>query len=378
MEKQKLLGLAIGSSTFTVCIILIELFLVYFAPVPDPYEKYYQSLNQYIKWERTPNVRLITELEAELPGADGQNTFSTNNMGFRGDYLNAPKPDNEFRVFILGASNAECFYLDDSESIDAVLQDELIAHAPEGLSVKVYNAGLTAANSDDIISMIVHRIVHLEPDILIIFAGDLYAPMRDYDYLHFLEKTDRKKFPLFNFLATEFQIPRRIYYVFKQLSPNEQDIFETIALKSEQMQAIKKMRSFPISDLAPKTNIPGFSQNLRTIIGIAKAHKVQLVFITPQSTWNSEVDPKTKNFHWALYYNGVRYREDLMHKALESYNGAVRTLSVKYSVPLFDLAKILPKSTEYFYDDVHFNVKGAQFAGQHLASFIIKGGLIRR
>ncbi len=376
---RKFRGLAVSLVSVIISITLVELFLWFVAPVPDPYEKYYKykELNQYIKWERKRNERLITELEEELPGADGQNVNSTNNMGFRGDHLTVPKPENEFRIFILGPSNAECFYLDDSESIDAVLQRELSKHLQDNISIKVYNAAQSATNSDDIISMIVHRIVHLQPDMIILFSADLYAPLRDHDYLHYLKESPKKKFPLIHFLATEFQIPRRIYYFFKHLSPTEQELFETISLKSQYLQVIEKFRAAPISNLKPKTNIPAFSNNLKTIIGVTNAHNIQLVFMTPQTTWNSKVDPKTKNYHWSLLYGGTRYQEDLMHEAVELYNEEIRRLSVKYNLPIVDLAKIIPKSTEYFYDDVHFNKKGADFTARHLASFILQEGLIQ-
>ena len=112
------------------------------------------------------------------------------------------------------------------------------------------------------------------------------------------------------------------------------------------------------------------------MIGVSTAHKIQLIFMTQQTTWNSSVDPEIKNWHWMLYKNGVRYREELMDEALESLNNVMRTLSKEKSVPLYDLAKEMPKSSDYFYDDVHFNVNGAQVAGKDLAFFIIENDLI--
>ena len=77
-----------------------------------------------------------------------------------------------------------------------------------------------------------------------------------------------------------------------------------------------------------------------------------------------------------LYRFGVTYREDLMDQALESFNNVMRQVAAKHSVPTYDLARLMPKSSDFFYDDAHFNVRGAREAGVGLASFIKTRGLI--
>jgi hypothetical protein len=100
-----------------------------------------------------------------------------------------------------------------------------------------------------------------------------------------------------------------------------------------------------------------------------------MVLMTQQTTWNSTIDPEARNWHWMLYRD-VRYREELMHGALESLNDAMRQLAAEFKIPLYDLARSLPKSTKFFYDDMHFNTNGARVAGAELASLIIKEDLL--
>ena len=100
--------------------------------------------------------------------------------------------------------------------------------------------------------------------------------------------------------------------------------------------------------------------------------------MTQASSWNSDVDPNISDWHWMLYRFGVTYREDPMDRGLESYNDAMRELAEEHSVPVYDLARSLPKSSAYFYDDVHFNVGGAATAGEGLASFILEKQLVPR
>jgi lysophospholipase L1-like esterase len=375
---RKAAGLIISLGSLAVCFVLAELILrVFFADLPDPYEKYKygnQKLNQYIKSEFPPDYHTFTLAEDGLPGVEGQKEFSINNMGFRGDHMILPKPEDEFRIFIVGGSTSECFYLDDSESIDKVLQTHLNKNRSQKLTTKVYNAGKSGDASDDHISMISHRMIHLEPDVIIVFSGinDLLRSMREYDYRHYVDKT-LIRFPIWRSVATEFQIPRRIYYFKKRISPREaKQALEEITIKSNYMEKTELCRAARLTERRPLTDVPSYSRNLLTIIGMLESHNVQLVFVTQQTTWNSQLDTAVKNRHWLRYRDGVTYREDYMDEALEMLNDAMRRLAIDEGVPLYDLAKSMPKSLEYFYDDVHFNVRGADEGGRGLGAFLLE------
>ena len=134
--------------------------------------------------------------------------------------------------------------------------------------------------------------------------------------------------------------------------------------------------SVPVSNMKPRTDLTPYGDNLGAIAGVCKSHSIELVFMTQPTTWNSSVDPKTEEWQWLLYRNGVTYRADLMSEALEFYNDGTRQVADENSVPTYDLATLLPKSLDYFYDDVHFNTKGAYETGKGLASFILEKGLI--
>jgi len=378
---KRFVGPAVTILTLIICILIAEFCLEIFAPVPDPYaeSRYSQQLNQYIRSEFPPDFYLPTEPEAGLPGVHGPNLFSTNNMGFRGGHLAIPKPKNEFRVFIIGGSTTECLYLDDSEAINSTLQKQLSEHVPDNITIKVYGAGKSGDASDDHVSMLVHRIVHLEPDMVIVFSGvnDLSRSIYNYDYLHYAQERPKSKLPLIKLMATEFQLPRRIYYLQQGISPTDRYVLEKITSKTQYKEKVRLRESVPVSNERPRVDPDAYAQNLRTIIGVLNAHRVQLVLMTQQTTWNSSVDSEAKNWHWILYRGGVTYREDFMDEALESLNDQMRRLAIENSIPLYDLAKSMPKSLEFFYDDVHFNEHGAYIAGAELATLILKKNLIK-
>jgi lysophospholipase L1-like esterase len=373
-------GLVIIS--FAVSILIGEACLEIFRPVPDPYLAYKSTPNPFIRSAHPPNARFFTEPEEGLSGIGPHNVFSTNNMGFRGDYLVTPKPKNEFRIFMVGGSTTECFYLDDAKALNRVLQEQLASRAGEELSVKVYGAGKSGDASDDHISMIVHRIVQLEPDMIVLFAGinDLTRAIYNYDYLHIAPAAQffDPRVSNFKLWATDYQIPRRLYYLKTRLLTNEKQAREQIALRTNIQEKKRLGEKAPISNDKPRVDLNAYSSNLRTIAGAARANHIQLVFITQQSTWNSTIDPEVRKWHAVLYRNGVNYREDLMDQALETLNDQMRRIATEDSIPIYDLAKSMPKSLEFFYDDVHFNENGARRAATELATLMTEKRLIRR
>ena len=142
------------------------------------------------------------------------------------------------------------------------------------------------------------------------------------------------------------------------------------------MAKIKLMKSYHVSIEKPKLDIDSYRINLTTIVGVAKTHRIKLIFMTQQSTWNSTVDTLAKKWHWMRLRNGVLFKEDALDDALESLNDVIRNISNKHKIPLYDLANQIPKSLDYYYDDVHLNNKGSFETGVGLASFMMRNNLI--
>jgi len=355
--------------TVVLMVVAADVVLWVAAPVPDPYlqfERMRPQINQYIRLEYAPGYAVTTRAEPGLSGVEGENHFTTNNMGFRGPALEMPKPSGEFRVFVVGGSTTECFYLDDADEVCAVTGREI------GGGVTVYNVGLSGAASDDHVAMIGQRLVHLEPDLIVVFTGinDLMRSMVGYDYLHYVEPRPAYRKPWLKRLILKSQIARRVYFLRQRLDPSDRDLLEQRRLESDYAGKAGLQRTIPPSDTPPRTDPDPYRRNLESIVGMAEAHGFALAFVTHPSTWNSSVDPEIKRWHWMRYRRGVTYREDLMDGALGKLNDVMRAVGTDFGVPVYDLAAEIPKSRDYFYDDCHFNVAGARFAGERIARFL--------
>jgi len=378
---KKYARLIIFTLSCFISITASEVLLRNFAPLPDPYEAL-KAPHHYIPSQFAPNLRLTIEAEEGLPGIQGKNMFTTNNMGFRGDTLEIPKPQNEFRIFLVGGSTAECLSVDDSQAINTVLQSELAKYVSTGQRVRVYNAGKSGDRSYDHIALIVHRLVHLQADLIVVFAGfnDLNASMKNADYLHYRNNGYEKRLTapaLAIMLVTEFELGRRVHSVIKALSiKTERQIFEEVPVKTNYREKVQVRLSVPVSEEVPRTDLAAYRRNLITIDGVARAHGIRLIFMTQPSSWKSPIDPNIRNWHWMTHRAGKTYSEDSMDAALTSLNNVTIEVSAERDVPVLDLARSIPKSSEFFIDDVHFNVKGAREIGTQLASFILGRGLV--
>jgi lysophospholipase L1-like esterase len=361
-----------------VSIVAVEAILRAAAPIADPYKLHKRRANivqTYLRSSFPPNMRVQLSTEAGLPGMDGGVTaFTTNNVGLRGDSLVMPKPDDELRVFVVGGSSTETLYLDDRQAVTRILEDRL-GTIVSGKRVKVYGAGKSGARSADHIEMIAHRLVHLEPDALIVFAGinDLRAAMFGRNHLMLppalgAPDTEWTLMQLLRFAVTEFQLGRRL---FSLLKPDDyRDAVEQITLRSNFRRSVRMRQALPVSAGALRIDVAPYRNNLISLVGIARSHGIELVFLTQATTWNSRVDSEIAKWHWMSAGPDSAYREEALDQAMEAFNDAVRAVAARFDVPLFDLARLLPKSGDYFYDDVHFNPRGADTVGAMLASFV--------
>ena len=96
--------------------------------------------------------------------------------------------------------------------------------------------------------------------------------------------------------------------------------------------------------------------------------------MTQQTTWASITDRSISDWHWMLSIEGTVYNEMDMHQAMELFNDEMRSIAQDLGVALYDVAKALPKASSHFYDDVHFNMRGARDAALGVAATIAERG----
>lgn len=353
-----------------ILLLVAEFILRTWLPVRDPYERFkHRYSNAYIPSQMPANAVYRLSSRENLRNMDTAITYSTNNVGFRGAFLQMPKPDDELRIFIIGGSTTQCLYIDDEKSLNAIVQKHL--QSANGKKARVYAAARSGDATAEHLSMLVHRILFMQPDLVIVFSGfnDLRKSVQQYDYMHL--RPVKEYSPRYIYLAaTETQLARRLYYLFKK--PTDDEKREAVPLVTNYRQLFAIQQRQPVTDSVPLVDARPYATNLRSIAGACRQNRVPLIFMPNQSTW---AEPSMLSQHWLLTCGKVRYQEDLLKAGLDVFNDTMRKVAHEENVPIFDLPEAIPPTSEYFYDDCHFTTAGCDTAGRMLASFIVNNNL---
>jgi len=320
-----------------------------FVPVSDPYEleKYPPKKNGYIRSQFPPNIKWTFSTEAGLPGFDNQKTsFTTNSLGYRGREFSP----GEYRIFAVGGSTTECLYVDDSLQWPHLLEEKL---NKDGLNVNVQNAGKSGDAIDDHIAMIGHKIVHLDPDLILVYMGvnDVLRLVCNDNPLKF----DRpgNKIPVFRHCLSELQLYRRLHNVVSQNKHKQ-----NIAFDSDYGDKSAYVRTFPLSDSIPVIDTAFFKKKMDVLLGICQsATEAKVVFVPQLTAWRTE-DEALKKWQWLTEICGIRYKPEVLAGVMDQVNDMIVEECRKKGVTVVE--PYLEPASDYFYDDCHFNPNGCQ------------------
>jgi len=98
-------------------------------------------------------------------------TININSDGFRGPEIQKEKPDDTYRIVMVGGSTVFGYFASsDQHTIPAHLQEKFNQLNLEK-RVEVINAGIHGYTSNDELNLIKKKIVHYDPDLVIIYDG---------------------------------------------------------------------------------------------------------------------------------------------------------------------------------------------------------------
>ena len=98
-------------------------------------------------------------------------TLSINSLGFRGDEISESKPENTFRIFMLGGSTMFGHgATSDDTTIPGYIQN-MLEEKSYNYEIQVINAGIQGADSFDEVNILETKILQLNPDLVIIYDG---------------------------------------------------------------------------------------------------------------------------------------------------------------------------------------------------------------
>jgi lysophospholipase L1-like esterase len=306
----------------------------------------------------------------EYPCFDSVIIHKKNSLGFRGEEL--PKDPSYTKIIAVGGSTTECFFISDDKAWPQVMQAELRKNHPK---TWVNNAGLNGHSSFGHLLLLNDVVLKHKPNYVYFLVGVNDMDRQDlnqFDNRMVLGKSVQMENNgwfknAFLTLTNHSEVANLVYNLSKAMKARNQAIFvdKIVALNPKDTLGISTEKQNEILS-KQRLLLPAYRNRLLKLIQACRAQGVKPVMLTQPLLMGKGIDPVTgtdlAKVKVSDEVNGALY-----WAKLELYNDVMRQLCQDEKVELIDLAALLPKSSQYFYDPMHFTNAGSIRVGQILA-----------
>ena len=166
------------------------------------------------------DIAYLTAIDRQiLPNQDNK-TIHINNFGMRGPDITQDKPNDTFRIFIIGGSTVYgSGSTSDKTTIPGFLQEK-IDNSGIDQKVQVINAGIMGSTSIEEVHRIKNDLINFEPDMIIIYDGvneagsswERYSGHADWEV-----KPEKKILTFFQTYLPEYKTPLNAVYFIERI-----------------------------------------------------------------------------------------------------------------------------------------------------------------
>lgn len=318
----------------------------------------------YVRRVRTPGMAL--PLRSPLDGREFVVTIDDH--GFRSRSLEprgTKKPPGTYRIFFVGGSTTENIALPDEETFPAIVEAELQPRVTPKL--RCVNAGLSGNLVSDTFSIVAHRVLPLEPDLVVALEGinDLCAGLAGPD------AEPRALEPPSPGLLDVARERSRLVQLLGRATDRLSD-----EGRAEKLRA-RRLSSPFTPGLDPGRGLPRYRRYLRLLAAVCKDAGVPLLLLTMPSSYQEPMAPGLDARLWMGNQDHGRVNADVatMRRGMALFNETTREVAREEGVLLLDLADALPKDLEHFYDDCHYTARGSRVVAERIMQLLVERGL---
>ena len=309
--------------------------------------------------------------------------FHINDAGFRGEEITLEKPPGTYRIFILGGSTVFCGETTFEDTHPRILEKELRKLYPDR-RIEVLNAG---ADWHWTIKFL-FNIQDYDPDMVIVFhaINDLLRTFRPDEISKGRYKPDYRHYhgAVANMVRPTHTVWRVLnIYAGYWCSDFLRDRVRVIGPYGKGVNGAR-MLFFPKAkpvEVEQWLSLPAFDRNMRDLVRILKARDIEVVMGNQPFLYKQNLSAAELEVLWFPMTHrrkGSRPSLESMRKGMELYNAKSEQIAREEGVHFVDLESHLPKTLEYFYDDVHFKVKGSEAVAHAFRDYIRDAGLLQQ
>ena len=295
-----------------------------------------------------------------------------NHWGFRGEEISKLKPAGTYRIFVLGGSTVFCGEVPFEKCHTRILEKLLRQHYP-GRRIEVQNAGMDWYTSQHSLIQFLIKVQDFDPDLIVTWHGinDMLRSFSPNLYAHGPYKEDYSHFygPLGRMMENYTQDKR----------PKGTSLFELV---------YGRLSDYWFSDFHGRTNLksvpiehwkslPAFERNMSNLVSVVQSKGIDMIVASQPFLYRQDLTKKERKHLW---FSSTFMTQDGMLPNLESliagmnqFNEKSKSIAARGNPPchFIDLEKMVPKTMEYFTDDVHFTELGNKVIGDALSNLLI-------
>jgi lysophospholipase L1-like esterase len=347
--------------------------------------------NQYLNYESSSYLFTLDNFHPFLQfQLRKQPDLPVNSYNFRGEEITVKKKKNTFRIFVLGGSTVLNSVVPYKKTLTYLLQEKLQKVYPNK-RIEVINAGNDGYTSEHSLIQYLFKIKDFSPDMIIIYHGindwyyscsssdKTYGTFKS-DYSHELGADAQMVYTYFTpppvlsikLVSLDFLRKFLIDNLYSDLT-DKKKYKDPEIYSNEQSENVYDMTSLP--------SLHTYERNMQSLITQLQADRV-LLLVGDQPVLYSKTLPKAtlaKLYFPVLHctVNGKYPSLDSVITGMELFNAATKNLALKNNVPFVGLNASLPKTLDYFIDDVHFSAKGNQKIADTLYQAFISNHFIQ-
>ena len=377
-RKRWIVVVALSRSFVTVLVfgeVLVRMFFPYITPdtlrksslqyLPSIFSKHRLKTRQKVL-SRAPRFQFYFSSERGEP----QSKYFINNIGYRGNDVDFPKPNDVIRIAIVGGSAVfDQNVIDDKniiENKDWPHLVEAILNSQGNQRYEVINAGVPSHTSFDSLGRLYSQLWVYSPDYVVLYNG-----WNDIKYFHKL-KPETPLITLFN-PYNDKRDPFRNYLgtwdwllSYSQLYIKLRNRYLALSIGADKEGVVEKGNSFskysPLAIAQYKLNVELFVDASRNIGAIP----ILLTQATPAVSNNSQEEKNLIGYHY------VKLTHEALVNAYEDTYRVIREVEQGKKVATLDLAKNLNGRVELFSDHVHTTPRGSEEIAKAVSGFLLE------
>ncbi|WP_462253049.1 SGNH/GDSL hydrolase family protein [Ferruginibacter sp.] len=355
---KKFLSILLG---VLIALIICEIILHFYNPLPFAVSKGKLVLpaNQKIVYKNT----WIKKLDSNI-------NYSRNSLGFRGPEL-TDSVNKLLSIICIGGSTTECRFISDSLTWPYQLSQQLKDSFP---AAWLNNAGVDGHSTFGHLLLLKEYITRLKPKYVTFLIG-----------ANDVETDKPQQFDLMNEKKINFLSAKSFFKSLINKTELGSAFFQLYAIRGAYKKGLihkevdfSTLKDTVLSDQYTKVilqkqavYLTQYRQRVTDMIAICKAINVKPILITQPSMFGNYTDSTTmiNMANKIIPDTDPLSNAVVMEKVLGLYNDVVRSFGNE--VKVIDLAALMPKNSNYYYDFMHFTNAGCSKIAAIISSQLI-------